>query len=256
MTLQLVYGPTTLTLRYLQAQPIGYAEAETEQGLTARRFTVAGLCTPAQWVTCCSLFDAWQAAKILEAPTLASRVVGATVALTCAAHGRSVTSLACWFTGAPAGETVQGGAWVKVNFTLIDAAQQLAVLLRQNEKGRLGGDAFLPAYGTITLGTTTLALLDQPEAFEDGPSLEPTSTGGFVARGPLVASEVRNVRGVTDAAGWTAVKAWFAATIAARPGATDLWPVGELGLERDRIVSGGAVVDRYIVSVKLKRRAA
>jgi hypothetical protein len=32
--------------------------------------------------------------------------------------------------------------------------------------------------------------------------------------------------------------------------------VGELGLERDRIVSGGAVVDRYIVSVKLKRRAA
>jgi hypothetical protein len=254
MTLQLVYGATTLTLRYLQAQPIGYAEAETEQGLTARRFTVAGLCTPAQWVTCCSLFDAWQAAKILEAPTIASRVVGATVALTCAAHGRSVTSLACWFTGAPAGETT--GAWVKVSFTLIDAAQQLAVLLRQNEKGRLGADAFLPAYGTITLGSTTLALLDQPEAFEDGPSLEPTSTGGFVARGPLVASEVRNVRGVTDAAGWTAVKAWFAATIAARPGATDLWPVGELGLERDRIVSGGAVIERYIVSVKLKRRAA
>ena len=254
MTLQLVYGATTLTLRYLQAQPIGYAEAETEQGLTARRFTVAGLCTPAQWVTCCSLFDAWQAAKILEAPTIASRVVGATVALTCAAHGRSVTSLGCWFTGAPAGETT--GAWVKVSFTLIDAAQQLAVLLRQNEKGRLGGDAFLPAYGTITLGSTTLALLDQPEAFEDGPSLEPTSTGGFVARGPLVASEVRNVRGVTDAAGWTAVKAWFASTIAARPGATDLWPVGELSLERDRIVSGGAVVDRYIVSVRLKRRAA
>ena len=254
MTLQLVYGATTLTLRYLQAQPIGYAEAETEQGLTARRFTVAGLCTPAQWVTCCSLFDAWQAAKILESPTIASRVVGATVALTCAAHGRSVTSLACWFTGAPAGETT--GAWVKVSFTLIDAAQQLAVLLRQNEKGRLGGDAFLPAYGTITLGSTTLALLDQPEAIEDGPSLEPTSTGGFVARGPLVASEVRNVRGVTDAAGWTAVKAWFAATIAARPGATDLWPVGELSLERDRIVSNGAVVDRYIVSVKLKRRAA
>jgi hypothetical protein len=254
MTLQLVYGATTLTLRYLQAQPIGYAEAETEQGLTARRFTVAGLATPAQWVTCCSLFDAWQAAKIQEAPTLASRAVGATVALTCAAHGRSVSSLACWFTGAPAGETT--GAWVKVSFTLIDAAQQLAVLLRQNEKGRLGADAFLPAYGTITLGSTTLALLDQPEAFEDGPSLEPTSTGGFVARGPLVASEVRNVRGVTDAAGWTAVKSWFAATIAARPGATDLWPVGELGLERDRIVSGGAVVDRYIVSVKLKRRAA
>ena len=254
MTLQLVYGATTLTLRYLQAQPIGYAEAETEQGLTARRFTVAGLCTPAQWVTCCSLFDAWQAAKILESPTLASRAVGATVALTCAAHGRSVTSLACWFTGAPAGETT--GAWVKVNFTLIDAAQQLAVLLRQNEKGRLGGDAFLPAYGTIMLGSTTLALLDQPEGFEDGPSLEPTSTGGFVARGPLVASEVRNVRGVTDAAGWTAVKAWFASTIAARPGATDLWPVGELGLERDQIVSGGAVIERYIVSVKLKRRAA
>lgn len=254
MTLQLVYGATTLTLRYLQAQPIGYAESETEQGLTARRFTVAGLCTPTQWVTCCSLFDAWQAAKILEAPTLASRAVGATVALTCAAHGRSVTSLACWFTGAPAGETT--GAWVKVSFTLIDAAQQLAVLLRQNEKNRLGGDAFLPAYGTITLGSTTLALLDQPEAFEDGPSLEPTSTGGFVARGPLVASEVRNVRGVTDAAGWTAVKLWFAFTIAARPGATDLWPVGELGLERDQIVSSGAVIERYIVSVKLKRRAA
>lgn len=255
MSIQLSYGGSTLTLRYLQAQPFAYAEAETEQGLVARRFTVAGLCTPAQWVTCCSLFDAWQAVKITEAPTLASRAVGATVALTCAAHGRSVTSLACWFTAAPTGETVQGGAWVKVTFDLIDANQQLAVLLRQTEKGRLGGDAFLPAYGSISLGATSLALLEQPESFEDGPSLEPTSTGGYVARGPLAASEVRNVKGVTDAAGWTAVKAWFASTIAARPGATDFWPVGELGLERDKIVSGGAVVERYIVSVKLKRKA-
>jgi hypothetical protein len=256
MALQLSYGGSTLTLRYLQAQPIGYAEAETEQGLTARRFTVAGLCTPAQWVTCCSVFDAWQAAKIQESPTLASRAVGATVALTCAAHGRSVTSLACWFTGAPAGETVEGGVWVKVSFSLIDATQQLAVLLRQNEKGRLGGDAFTPSYGTITLGATTLALLEQPEGYEDGPSLEPTSTGGFVARGPLVVSEVRNVKGVTDASGWTAVQSWFKSTIAARPGASDFWPVGELGLERDKIVSSGAVVERYIVSVKLKRRAS
>ena len=254
MSIQLSYGGSTLTLRYLQAQPFGYAEAETEQGLTARRFTVAGLCTPAQWQTCCSIFDAWQAAKILEAPTLTSRAVGATVSLTCAAHGRSVTGLGCWFTGAPAGETT--GAWVKVSFTLIDAAQQLAVVLRQNEKGRLAGDAFLPAYGTFSLGATTLALLEQPEAFEDGPSLEPTSTGGFVTRGPLVASEVRNIKGVTDAAGWTAIKAWFTSTIASRPGPTDYWPVDGLSLERDRIVSGGVVVDRYIVSVKVKRRAA
>jgi hypothetical protein len=254
MSIQLTYGASTLTLRYLQAQPIGYAEAETEQGLTARRFTVAGLCTPAQWVTCASIFDAWQAAKILEPPTITSRAVGATVALSCSAHGRSVSSLGCWFTGAPAGETT--GAWVKVNFTLIDAAQQLAVVLRQNEKARLGGDAFLPAYGTITLGTTTLALLDQPEGFEDGPSLEPTSTGGFVTRGPLVASEVRSIRGVTNAAGWTAVKNWFTSTIATRPGASDFYPVGNLGLERDQIVSGGVVVERYIVTAKLKRRAA
>jgi len=254
MSIQLSYGATTLTLRYLQAQPFGYEEAETEQGLTAQRFVVAGLCTPAQWATVCSIFDAWQAAKILEAPTVASRAVGATVSLTCSARGRSVTGLGCWVTAAPASETV--GGWEKVNFTLVNAAQKLAVLLRQNEKGRLAGDAFLPAYGTITLGTTTLALLDQPEGFEDGPTLEPTSTGGFVARGPLVASEVRTVRGVTNSAGWTAVKAWFAATIAARPGATDFWPVGELGLERDQIVSGGAVVERYIVTVKLKRRAA
>ena len=256
MSVQLSYGATTLTLRYLQAQPIGYAETETEQGLTARRFSVTGLCTPAQWVTCCTIFDAWQAAKIQEAPTLTSRAVGAVAALTCSVHGRSVTGLSCWFTGAPAGETVQGGAWVKVSFELIDATQQLAVVLRQNEKSRLEGDAFLPAYGTISLGATSLTLLEQAEAFEDGPTLEPTSTGGFVTRGPLVASEVRNVRGVTDAAGWTAVKAWFASTIAARPGANDFWPVGGLDLERDRIVSGGVVVERYIVSVKLKRRAS
>lgn len=256
MALQLSYGGTTLTLRYLQAQPIGYAEAETEQGLVARRFTVAGLCTPAQWVTCCSLFDAWQAARILEPPTLTSRAVGATVSLTCAAHGRSVSNLGCWFTAAPTGETVDGGQWVKVAFELIDASQQLMVLLRQNEKSRLGGDAFTPAYGTITLGATTLALLEQPEGFEDGPSLEPTSSGGFVARGPLVVSEVRTVKGVTDASGWAAVKSWFTSTIAIRPSANDFWPVGELGLERDQIVSGGAVVERYIVSVKLKRRAS
>jgi hypothetical protein len=72
----------------------------------------------------------------------------------------------------------------------------------------------------------------------------------------LVVSEVRTVKGVTDAAGWTAVQSWFKTTIAARPGASTFFPVGELGLERDKIVSGGAVVERYIVSVKLKRRAA
>jgi hypothetical protein len=207
-------------------------------------------------VTCCGLFEAWQAVKVTEAPTLASRAVGATVALTCAAHGRSVSNLACWFTGAPKGETVEGGAWVKLSFDLIDAAQQLAVLLRQNEKSRLAGDAFTPDYGTITLGTTTLTLLEQPEGYEDGPSLEPTASGGYIARGPLVVSEVRQVKGVTDAAGWAAIQTWFKATVASRPTAGTFWPVGGLALERDKIVSGGAVVERYIVSLTLKRRAA
>ena len=255
MALQLAYGGSTLTLRYLSAQPFGYAEADVEQGLVARRFAVSGLCSPAQWVTCAGMFEAWSAVKATESPTIASRAVGATVALTCSAHGLSVTGLACWFIGSPSAETVEGGTWVRLRFELIDAAAQLAVLLRQNEKARLSGDAFTPNYGTITLGTTTLTLLEQPEAFEDGPSLEPTATGAYVARGPLQVSEVMNIKGTTNSAGWSALKTWFKSTIATRPQAADYWPVGGLQLERDQIVSGGAVVERYIVSLKLKRRA-
>jgi citrate lyase beta subunit len=113
-----------------------------------------------------------------------------------------------------------------------------------------------PADLMADLNTRTLVVGEQPEGYEDGPSLEPTASGGYVARGPLVVSDVRQVKGVTEAAGWAAVQTWFKATVTSRPTAGTFWPVGGLGLERNKIVSGGAVVERYIVSLTLKRRAS
>ena len=114
----------------LTAQPFGY-EGEARSGLTARTFQISGLLTPTQWQSLLNTYNTWRNTRITDQDTLLSETVGTTIALTVAANGVNVSALACWFVEAPTGD--QTGAYISANVLLVDAAQALAVLLRERE---------------------------------------------------------------------------------------------------------------------------
>jgi hypothetical protein len=151
------------TCNLLTVQPFGY-EGEARTGLTARTFQISGLLTPAQWQSLLSEYNSWRNTRITDADTLLSGVVGTTIALTASANGVSVSALACWFADPPSGE--QTGAYISASVTLVDAAQALAVLLREQEKSRQSSEANLPNLGTVTLtrasGTSPIITLTKP----------------------------------------------------------------------------------------------
>ena len=64
------------TFSRLTAQPYGYEETDTKSGQTARRWTVSGLMTPAEWLALLNVYDTWRNLKILEDPVTVTGVVG------------------------------------------------------------------------------------------------------------------------------------------------------------------------------------
>ena len=175
----------TFTTSRLTAQPFGY-EGTARDGLTARTFRIAGLLTPAEWASLVGVYDTWRATRITDPDTLQSGTVGTTVALTLASiNGLSVSGLACWFAEPPSGEQV--GAYVQASVTLVDAAQALAVVLRQKEKAK---DADKPNLGTVTLGSAVVTLTKPMDTRRDGPSVALTAAGTSYITGPLVAHKI------------------------------------------------------------------
>lgn len=236
-----------LTFTPLTAQPFGY-EGEARTGLTARTFRCAGLLTPAQWSTLVAIYDTWRTSRIADADTLSSGVVGSTVSLTTGSiNGLSVTSLACWFADAPAGE--QAGAYVSASCTLVDAAQALAVLLRGEEKSRQGSEAKTPNLGTVTLGSATITLVQPMETRRDGPQVALTAGGVSYITGPLVAHKIRQIEGFITTGTFADVLAWYDTTIASTPAAGTWFPVSEPTATAEVIISGGVKSTRYSVSV-------
>ena len=165
------------TCQTLTAQPFGY-EGDARTGLTARTFQISGLLTPTQWQSLVSVYNTWRDTRITDADTLSSGAVGTTVALTINANGLSVTALACWFAEAPTGE--QAGAYINTSLNLVDSAQALAVLLREEEKSRQSTEALIPSLGTITFtrasGVSPIVTLTAPmDTRQDGPTVALTA---------------------------------------------------------------------------------
>jgi len=145
----------TFTCSYLTTQPFGY-EGEARSGLTARTFQISGLLTPTQWQSLLSVYNTWRDTRLTDQDTALSGVVGTTTALTVSANGVSVSALPCWFAEPPSGE--QTGAYISASVTLVDAAQALAVLLREQEKSRQNSESTIPSLGTVTLGSAVVTL--------------------------------------------------------------------------------------------------
>ena len=241
----------TFTCTYLTAQPFGY-EGEARTGLTARTFEISGLLTPTQWQSLLSVYNTWRDTRLTDQDTALSGVVGTTTALTVSANGVSVSALPCWFADAPRGE--QTGAYISASVTLVDAAQALAVLLREQEKSRQRNEASIPSFGTITLtrpsGTSPIITLTSPmETRQDGPTVALTATGTSYVTGPLTAHKVRQIEGFLTTGTFDDVLSWYDTTIAAVPAVSSYFPVTAPTATAEVIISGGVKTTRYTVQL-------
>lgn len=236
------------TFARLTAQPFGYDETDTRSGQTAAKWTVNGLLTPSEWLDLLAIYDAWRDLRIEDPPSITSQEVGNTVTLSgTGPGGQTWTEVDCWFSSAPQAE--QSGAYLAVSFELVDAAQALEVLLKQEEQQEEEED--LPDLGTITVGTTVLTLLKPIETYGATPQLELTASGVHYISGPLVAFRVRDIEGTTDASGWSGILSWFESQVVTTP-ATGAWfPISApTASAANKIVDGVKTIE-YTVSIQL-----
>lgn len=236
------------TTAKLLAQPYGYEETDTSAGLTARRWVVSGLLTAIEWQSLISVYNNWRDARITDVDTLSSGSVGTTVSLTASANGISWSGIGCWFTAAPNG--TQAGPYIQATVDLVDAAQALAVLLRQEEKNRQRSEALSrPALGTVTLGSAVLTLTTPANTYQDVPQLQLTASGTHYVNGPLTAVKVQRISGTTDSTGWDDVQAWYEETVRQTPAAKTWFPITAPTATAEVIISGGVKATQYTVSV-------
>ena len=231
----------------LLVQPFGYDETSTREGLTARKWLVTGLLTASEWQSLLSVYNSWRDTRITDPDTLSSASVGTTVSLIATSNGITWSGIACWFSSAPSG--VQAGVYVQASCELVDAAQALAVLLRQEEKSRQRTDATLPDLGTVTLGSATLTLLAPMETYQDTPQVQLTASGTHYISGPLTATRLRRIEGTTTSSGWTAVRSWYETTVAAIPSAGDWFPISAPTATAEVVIDGGVKSTVYTVTV-------
>jgi hypothetical protein len=233
----------------LTAQPFGYAETDTQAGLTARRWRIAGLCTNAEWQDLLSAYDAWQSDRKEDEDSLKSGVIGTTIPLTANANGITWTSVACWFLSAPGGE--QTGAYVSVDAEVVDAVQALEVLLYQEEKNKQRSDALLPDLGTVTVGTTVLTLLKPMETYDNSPQVALTAAGSHYISGPLTASRIQDIEGTCDATGWEDLLSWYEAIVQTTPVAGTWYPAAAPTATAEAVIDLGVKTTLYTVSLRL-----
>jgi hypothetical protein len=236
----------SFTCKYLNAQPFGY-EGEARSGLTARTFQISGLLTPTQWQSLVSVYNTWRDTRLTDQDTALSGVVGTTIALTVSANGVSVSALPCWFAEPPSGE--QTGAYISASVTLVDAAQALAVLLREQEKSRQNSEATIPSLGTVTLGSAVVTLTRPMDTRQDGPNVALTATGTSYVTGPLAAHKVRQIEGYITTGTFDNVLSWYDTTIAAVPAASSYFPITAPTATAEVIISGGVKSTRYTVQL-------
>lgn len=235
------------TTSKLLAQPYGYQETTTSDGLTARQWQVSGLLTSTEWQSLLSVYNTWRDARIQDPDSVAANSVGTTVSLTAAANGLTWSGIACWFTSAPTGD--QAGSYIQANVQLVDAAQALQVALRQREKAKSAEDR--PALGTFTLGSCTLTLLRPPVTYQDIPQLQLTAAGTSYITGPLTATKVYALEGETNAAGWSALQTWFETTVGTTPATGAYFPVSAPTATATNDVVNGLKVITYTVSISV-----
>lgn len=239
-----------LTIKHHQQLPISHA-GDATRGLTARTWPVQGILTPAEWVQLNGIYNTWRTARLADPDTMVSLSVGSTVSTSGSVWGMTWSNVAAWFTAPPVPSAA--GALVSVSFELVDAAQQLAIMLRESELSTQVTDNE-STYGTYTLGSLTLNLTSNADGYEDGPTMELAGTGTHIIKGPLMASKMKRITGWTHAAGAGATaRTWYETQIASTPAVNAWFPVSAPTVEQQAVIVAGAKVTRSIISVDLKQ---
>lgn len=115
----------------LKVQPFGY-EGEARTGRTATTLEFVGLLRPSEWVSFKSIYDTWRSNRIQDPDTLVSKTVGSTVGVSASANGVVWDDVECWFVDPPS--ATQVGAYIEVSGKLVDAAEALEVLLKEESE--------------------------------------------------------------------------------------------------------------------------
>jgi hypothetical protein len=240
----------SLTIKALQQFPFAH-QGDALSGRTSRSWPVRAILTPAEWLTLDGIYTTWRALRIADQDTMVSLAIGSTVNCSGTLWGMTWSNVAAWFSSPPTPTAV--GAMVAVDFELVDATQQLAIMLRQDEIGQQVEDNE-STYGTLTLGTVTLNLTGALDGFDDGPTMELAGTGTHVIRGPLLASKSQTVQGWTQTSGAAAtIRTWYETTIATTPAVNAWFPVSPPVIEQTPVIVAGARVTRFLVTVNLKQ---
>jgi hypothetical protein len=235
------------TFSSLTAQPFGYEETDTKRGFTARRWLITGLLTPTEWLALIEEYNSWRDLRILDEDSLKSGTVGTTVSFSGTGAGSEDWSeIECWFSRAPAGD--QAGGYRLANMSLVDAAEELEVLLREQETSEEEEEIDL---GTLTIGDAELKLLSPPDSYGAPPALQLTAGGVHFITGPLVAEKIQNVEGVTDSSGWEDIKTWYEEQVISIPSTGDWFPISPPSATvRSKVVSGVKTVE-YVVTLSI-----
>ena len=240
------------TYTYLDAQPAGYDEKDTEKGLTIRKWKLSGFLTEAEWTGLISAYETWRDLRFDDPDSVATNSVGTTI-LFSTTEPPAVSSIACWFTKAPQA-TREGTLW-NASAEVVDAAQALAVAIKQKDKDKEQEvkDQDQVDLGTLNVGGVVLTLTAVPDTFQDPPKLNLTAQGTHYISGPIGATLVRDVAGYTDAAGWNTLRDWYAAQSLTTPARNDWYPVTPPTASAENIIIAGLKVIRYNVKLTLVR---
>ena len=240
----------SLTIKALRDVPFAH-DGDALSGRTVRKFPVSAILTPADWLTLNGIYTTWRTARLADPDTMVSLAIGSTVNTSGTIWGMTWTNVAAWFSVPPVPTSV--GAMVGVTFELVDATQQLAVMLREQEIGTQVADND-STYGTLVIGTLTLNLTAEAPGFEDGPTMELAGTGTHVIRGPLMATKVRRVEGWTNVAGADdTIRAWYETAITTTPAVNDWFPVSPPEVEQVPVIVAGVRVTRFLISLELRQ---
>lgn len=248
MSITIAYGGASFTFPNLLGHPYGFEEGDVRRGRAAEQLSPSGLLLTDQANALAGLYRAWNAARLPQGDPLRTGTLGAVVMVSGKAPGFDwTTPRSCWFTGAPTFE--QRGAFVAVGFTVVDAAQALAIQLREAEEdAEQTADL---ALGTITLGSAVITLTAPAKTFQDLPQAELTPSGTHVITGPLAVTEVREIEGWVTTQGLADLESWLVTTTAVSP-AVNAWFPTSYGKPSARLTAdGGSVVTRWDVSLTL-----
>jgi hypothetical protein len=245
------------TYIYLDTHPAGYDEKDTEKGLTIRKWKVSGFLTEAEWTGMISAYDSWRDTRFNDPDSVATNSVGTTVSFT-STEPPAVSGIACWYTKAPQA-TREGTMW-NASAELVDAAQALAVAIKQKDKDKAEE---VKDEDRVNLGTYTIQISGRPDvvltltavpaAFQDAPQLNLTAQGTHYLSGPPGITNVRDLAGYTDATGWDNLQYWYTQITQAPPARNSWFPTTPPKASAENIITAGLKVVRYNVTLTLVR---